>query len=219
MDLKNVFGKIKTYCSVSLAVTRSGPIFCRVAWRWEGAVAKRYRVTLTAEEREALGRMISRGKGDARRLVHARVLLQADASEGGPDWTDARIAEAVRVSVRTIERVRQRFVEDGLEAALLPKPSPRVYARKLDGVQEAKLVALACSGPPEGKQRWTLRLLAERMVELEVVPELSHETVRQTLKKECAQAAPAADVVHPAQGLGRVRVPHGGRAGGLSPPA
>jgi transposase len=81
-------------------------------------------------------------------------------------WTDTRIAEAVRVSVRTIERVRQRFVEDGLEAALLPRPSPRVYARKLDGAQAAKLVALACWGPPEGKKRWTLRLLAERMVEL-----------------------------------------------------
>ena len=96
-------------------------------------MAKRYRVTLTAEEREALGGMISRGKADARKLAHARVLLQADASEGGPDWTDTRIAEAVRVSVRTLERVRQRFGEDGLEAALLPRPSPRVYARKLDG--------------------------------------------------------------------------------------
>ena len=146
-------------------------------------MAKRYRVTLTAEEREALGSMISRGRADARKLVHARVLLQADASEGGPGWPDTRIAEAVRVSVRTIERVRQRFVEDGLEAALRPKPSPRVYARKLDGEQEAKLVALACSGPPEGKRRWMLRLLAERMVELEIVPELSHEMVRQTLKK------------------------------------
>jgi transposase len=190
-----------------------------VAWRWEAAVAKRYRVTLTAEEREALGVMISRGKADARKLAHARVLLQADASEGGPEWTDTRIAEAVRVSVRTIERVRQRFVEAGLEAALLPKPSLRIYARKLDGAQEAKLVALACSEPPEGKKRWTLRLLADRMVELEIVPELSHETVRQTLKKECAQAAPAADVVPSAPALGRVRVPHGRRSGGLSPPA
>ena len=114
-------------------------------------MVKRYRVTLTAEEREALGGMIARGKADARKLEHARVLLQADASEGGPDWTDTRIAEAVRVSVRTIERVRQRFVEEGLEAALRPRPSPRVYARKLDGAQEAKLVALACSEPPEGK--------------------------------------------------------------------
>jgi transposase len=182
-------------------------------------VAKRYRVTLTAQEREALGGMISRGKADARKLAHARVLLQADASEGGPDWTDARIAEAVRVSVRTVERVRQRFVEDGLEAALLPRPSPRVYARKLDGAQEARLVALACSQPPEGKKRWTLRLLAERIVELEVVPELSHETVRQTFKKERAQTAPAADVVHSAQAFGRVRVSYGRRAGGLSPPA
>src|SRR3954468_1117604 len=164
-------------------------------------MAKRYRVTLTAEERDELDRMISHGKADARKLAHARVLLLADACEAGPGWSDAAISEAVRVSVRTIERVRQRFVEDGLAAALLPKPSPRVYTRKLDGAQEAKLVALACSGPPAGKQRWTLRLLAERMVELEVVPELSHETVRQTLKKECAQAAPAADVVHPAQGL------------------
>src|ERR1041384_2923704 len=85
-----------------------------VLW-WEAAVAKRYRVTLTGEEREALGGMISRGKAAARRLVHARVLLQADASEGGPDWTDTRIAEAVRVSVRTIWRVGQRFVEEGLE--------------------------------------------------------------------------------------------------------
>src|SRR4051794_6495813 len=185
----------------------------------EAAVVKRYRVTLTVEEREALGGMISRGKADARKLAHARVLLQADACEGSPDWTDTRIVEAVRVSVRTIERVRQRFVEDGLDAALLPKPSRRVYARKLAGAQEAKLVAVACSGPPEGKKRWTLRLLAERMVELEVVPELRHETVRQTLKKECAQAAPAADVVHPAPALGRVRVPHGRRAGGLPSPA
>src|SRR3954449_10821849 len=145
-----------------------------MAWRWQPAMAKRYRVTLTVEEREALGGMISRGKADARKLAHARVLLQADASEGGPAWTDTRIAEAVRVSVRTIERVRQRFVEDGLEAALRPRPSPRVYARKLDGAQEAKLVALACSEPPEGKKRWTLRLLAERMVEREVVPGVSH---------------------------------------------
>jgi transposase len=194
-------------------------VCCFGVWRREAAVAKRYRVTLTAEERDGLDRMISRGKADARKLAHARVLLQADASEGGPGWTDAAISEAVRVSARTIERVRQRFVEDGLEAALLPKPSPRVYARKLDGEQEAKLVALACSGPPEGKRRWTLRLLAERMVESEVVPELSHETVRRVLGEKRAQAAPAADVVHPAQALGRVRVPHGRRAGGVLPPA
>jgi hypothetical protein len=100
-------------------------------------MAKRYRVTLTVEERGELGRMIARGKADARKLAHARVLLQADEAEGGPGWADAAIAAAVRVSVRTIERVRQRFVERGLAAALLPEPSPRIYARKLDGEGEA----------------------------------------------------------------------------------
>jgi transposase len=180
-------------------------------------MSRRYRVTLTAEERDALDAMISRGKADARKLTHARVLLQADASDGGPGWVDAAISEALRVSVRTIERVRQRFVEEGLEAALLRRPNPRVYARKLDGAQEARLIALACSDPPPGKKRWTLRLLAERMVALEVVSDLSHETVRQVLGGKRAQAAPATDVVHPAQALGRVRLSHGGRPGGLLP--
>jgi transposase len=146
-------------------------------------MAKRYRVTLTAEEREELGRMVSRGKAGARKPAHARVLLQADEAEGGPGWVDGTIAAAVRVGVRTIERVRRRFVEQGLSAALLPKPSRRVYARKLDGEREARLLALACARPPAGKARWTLRLLAERMVELEHVDTVSHETVRQTLKK------------------------------------
>jgi transposase len=181
-------------------------------------MAKRYRVTLTAEERDALGRMISRGKADARKLAHARILLQADASAAGPACPDVAIAEALNVSVRTAERVRQRFVEDGLEAALLPKPSPRIYRRKLDGAQEARLIALACSAPPVGKKRWTLRLLAGRMVELAIVPDgLSHETVRQVLGKKRAQAASAADVVHPAEAVGGVRLPHGGRARGLLP--
>lgn len=180
-------------------------------------MAKRYRVTLTIEERAELDRLISRGKADARKLTHARILLQADASEGGPGWSDAAISEALRVSVRTIERVRQRFVEDGLAAALLPRPSPRVYARKLDGSQEARLIALACSDPPAGKKHWTLRLLAEQMVVLEVVSDLSHETVRQVLGEKCPQAALAADVVHSAQALGRVRLPHGRRSGGLLP--
>jgi transposase len=146
-------------------------------------MAKRYRVTLTPEERDALGRMISRGKADARKLAHARILLQADASEAGPARTDEAIAEAVSVSTRSVERVRQRFVEEGLASALLPKPTKRIYRRKLDGGQEAKLIALACSAPPGGGRRWTLRLLAERMVELGIVEGLSHETVRETLKK------------------------------------
>jgi hypothetical protein len=146
-------------------------------------MAKRYRVTLTAEERGELARMIARGKADARKLARARVLLQADEAEGGPGWADAAVAAAVRVSVRTIERVRRRFVEQGLAAALLPRPSPRLYGRKLGGEQEAHLLALACAPPPEGKGRWSLRLLAERMVALGHVDAPSHETVRQAPKK------------------------------------
>ena len=146
-------------------------------------MAKRYRVTLTTEERGELGRMVSRGKADARKLAHARVLLQADEAEGGPARVDEDVASALDVSVRTVERARRRFVEQGLAAALPPKPSPRLYGRKLDGEQEARLIALACSTPPDGHGRWTLRLLAERMVELEHVDAVSRETVRQTLKK------------------------------------
>jgi Homeodomain-like domain len=150
-------------------------------------MAKFYRVTLTPPERQGLQQLISRGKADARKLAHARILLQADEAKGGPRRTDGQIAGALAgaldTTTRTVERVRERFVEQGLEGALLPKPSKRVYARKLDGRQEARLVALACSKPPAGKARWTLRLLADEMVELEVVDSLSYETVRQTLKK------------------------------------
>ena len=146
-------------------------------------MAKLYRVTLTPRERQELQQMISRGKGAARKLAHARIVLQADESDRGPRRTDEQIAEALDTTTRTVERVRQRFVEQGLEAALVPARSKRIYIRKLDGKQEAKLIALACSKAPAGKRRWTLRLLAEQMVELEVVDELSHETVRQTLKK------------------------------------
>jgi hypothetical protein len=146
-------------------------------------MAKKYKVTLTAAERDELTAMISKGKADARKLAHARVLLQADEAEGGPGRTDAEIAAALDTSTRTCERVRERFVEQGLDAALLPKPTKRVYARALDGAQEARLVALACSAPPEGKRRWALRLLADTMVELKHVEALSHETVRQVLEK------------------------------------
>jgi transposase len=147
-------------------------------------MAKLYRVTLTQPERDELQQMISRGKGDARKLAHARVLLQADESDdGGPRRTDEQVAEALNLSTRTVERVRQRFVEQGLEAALIPARTSRVYQRKLDGRQEAKLIALACSKPPAGKKRWTMRLLADEAVEMEITDSLSHETVRQTLKK------------------------------------
>jgi transposase len=146
-------------------------------------MAKLYRVTLTPAERQDLQQMISRGKDAARKLAHARILLQADESQHGPHRTDQQIAESLDTTTRTVARVRERFVEQGLEAALVPARSKRIYTRKLDGKQEAKLIAMACSKPPAGKKRWTLRLLAEQMVELEVVDEVSHETVRQTLKK------------------------------------
>lgn len=146
-------------------------------------MAKKYVVTLEVQEREELTRLVSVGKAAARKSTHARVLLMADESPGGQARRDQDIAEALALSVKTVERVRQRFVEEGLEAALVPAVSKRIYTRKLDGRQEAKLLAIACSRPPAGKKRWTLRLLADQMVELDVVDELSYETVRQTLKK------------------------------------
>lgn len=147
-------------------------------------MAKRYRVTLEALEREELAALLRRGKADARRLTHARILLKADEAEGGPGWSDSQIAEAVECGTATVERVRKRFVEEGLELALSPYRTPRrEYRPKLDGAQEARLITLACSAPPEGHARWTLRLLADVLVELEVVDSISHETVRQTLKK------------------------------------
>jgi transposase len=149
----------------------------------EDVVAKKYRVTLTAEERVELEALISKGKADARKLAHARVLLQADEADGAPARTDQEIASALDTSTRTVERVRRRFVEEGLQAALLPSPTKRIYARALDGAQEAHLIALACSKPPEGKRRWSLRLLAERVVELGYAEAVSHETVRRTLQK------------------------------------
>jgi len=180
---------------------------------------KKYRVTLTLAEREELERLLARGKADVRKIKHAQILLKADEADGGPAWPDARIAEAFKAGITTVERVRQRFVEEGLASALSPyRGGKRIYERKLDGAQEARLIALACSAPPDGQARWTLRLLAQHMVELAYVDTLSHETVRQTLKKERPPAAPQAHVVHPRQALGRVRLSHGRRAGGLPPP-
>ena len=145
---------------------------------------KRYKVTLTDEERQELQALIAAGKAAARKLTHARIVLKADAAAGGPAWIDQRIAEALDVGVATVERVRQRFVEEGLEAALSRKPQQRPRRQpKLDGRAEARLIALACSAPPQGRQRWTLRLLADRLVELEIVDAISDETVRRALKK------------------------------------
>jgi transposase len=143
---------------------------------------KKYIVTLTQEEQQMLRQMVSRGKGAARKLMHARILLKADNSNG-VGWDDAVIAEGLEVGRATVERVRKEFVEDGLGAALERKKPRRQYRRKLDGDGEAHLIALACSKSPQGTSRWTLRLLADRMVALEYVDNLSYETVRQVLKK------------------------------------
>jgi transposase len=150
---------------------------------------KKYRVTLMAEEREQLRAVLARGKADVRKLKHAQILLKADEAADGPGWSDECIAAALEVGTATVERVRQRFVLEGLEAALRSyRVGGRIYRRKLDGAQEAHLIALACSPPPQERGRWTLQLLADRMVVLGHVDSLSYETVRQTLKKtRCAR--------------------------------
>ena len=127
--------------------------------------------------------MVSAGKAAARKLVRARILLLADQADGGPGKQDQEIADALGCGRATIGRTRQQFVEEGMEAALNPKPTTRIYQRRLDGKAEAYLVAIACGAPPEGRARWTLRLLADRMVGLGCVESVCHEAVRQTLKK------------------------------------
>jgi len=144
---------------------------------------KKYIVTLTQEERQMLQEMLARGKAAACKLTHARILLKADATPDGPGWNDEAIADGVEVGRATVERVRKEFVEEGLEAALERRQPRRQYRRKLDGDGEAHLVAIACQKPPEGRSRWTLQLLADRMVQLEYVDEISYQTVRRTLKK------------------------------------
>jgi hypothetical protein len=144
---------------------------------------KQHVVRLTPAERAELRALLAAGTTPAHTQTHARLLLKCDAGVGGPRWSDARVAEAVEVSTRTVARVRARFASGGLAAALGRKPPARVYARKLDSAQEARLVAIACTEPPAGRARWSLRLLGRRLVELEVVAGISPETVRTTLKK------------------------------------
>jgi transposase len=148
-------------------------------------MVKRYVVRLDEAERQFLTDLVATGTAAARALTHARVLLKADVGPEGPGWTDARIAEALEVSVSTIERVRETLVEAGLDAALWRRRPP-ARPRKLDGAGEAHLIAAACSAPPAGRKRWTLRLLADKLVELEVVEAICPETVRLTLKKTCS---------------------------------
>jgi transposase len=150
---------------------------------FETLTVKKYIVQLTAEEQARLSQLIRSGKAAARILLPARILLKADSGPETPAWSDEAISEAVEVHATTVARVRQRFVEEGLEAALRPRPTTRHYERKLDGKVEAHLIALACSPAPEGQAHWTLRLLADKLVELQHVFSISYETVRQTLKK------------------------------------
>jgi len=174
---------------------------------------KKYIVRLTDQERQELKDLVSKGRAAAYKIRHANILLLADAD--GPGWTDERIAEAVSVHPCTVANVRMRLVERGVEGALARKKQDRPSREPLlDGQKEARLIALACSEPPEGRTRWTLHLLADKMVELKVVESISHETVRKGLKKR-TQAPPAPVLVHPPEAERRLRSGHGGRAGPL----
>lgn len=146
---------------------------------------KRYVVELTEDERETLKKLISRGSAPARMLNRARILLKADTGKHseGEALTDEGIARMLETSAATVGRVRTRLFRQGLDAALERSAPDRVYERSLEGRAEAHLIALACSDPPSGRARWSLRLLAEKAVELGMVENLSHETVRKTLKK------------------------------------
>lgn len=177
---------------------------------------KRWIVQLEGQERQRLQGWVRAGKAAAYKIRHANVLLAVDESAEGPGLTDTEVGEALGITTRSIEHLRKRFVEEGLEACLeRKKHAGSSLLRKLDGKKEARLVALACSPAPPGRRRWSLRLLADRLVVLEVVDSISHETVRQTLKKKRAQAVAKEDVVHSAGVRRGVRLRHGERAGGL----
>lgn len=143
----------------------------------------KYKVTLTKAEREELEAIIHKGKHTSQRFRNAYVLLNCDEGEFSDKSTNAEISKVLKVGMRTIDRIKKRFVEEGFDSVLERKPSTREYERKADGDFEARLIALSCSKPPEGFSRWSLRLLADKMVELEIVDSVSHETVRSVLKK------------------------------------
>ncbi len=146
-------------------------------------VRTKFAVTLTEEERATLTSLLTRGRAATRTLAHARVLLKADAAPGGPGWTDEQIRDGLDVSLSTIARIRRALVDHGLEAALHRRQPQTARPRKLDGRGEAHLIALHCSPPPKGYERWTLRLLTDRFVALGVNPPVSDETVRRVLKQ------------------------------------
>lgn len=177
---------------------------------------KRYVVRLSAEERERLEGLVNRGREAAYRRRHAQILLLADQGADGESVIDREVAERVGCTRRLVEQVRERCVCEGLQAALERKKRNRERSRVLDGEGEARLVSLACSKPPAGQARWTLQLLRDQLVELEIVESISPETVRQVLKKR-DQTLAEADVVHPRPGERGIRVPNGSSVGGVLP--
>ncbi len=145
---------------------------------------KKYMVTLTKDEREVLGNLVSKGKHRSQKILNALILLDCDA--GGFQTnrsTNEEIARVLNISMKKIDRVKKRFVEEGFDFALDKRKADRVYTKKADGDFEAHLIALSCSNPPEGFSRWSLRLLADKAVELNYIDSISHETVRRILKK------------------------------------
>ena len=144
---------------------------------------QKYIVKLSDTERSQLKELISSGEASARQIRRAYILLKSDSSPNGPNWTYQTICEAYEVSSLTVYNVRKNYIEGGLNRAILRKKPDRVYPRRLDGEGEAQLIALACSEPPDGYERWSLRLLQDRLIRLEIVENISHETIRQTLKK------------------------------------
>ena len=173
---------------------------------------KKYVVKLSGEEREQLEVLIRKGKGPARRLLKARILLKADLSERGPGWSDSKIIAALDTSASMVYRVRKQLVEEGFAAVLSRKQRatpavPRIF----DGEKEAKLIALACSKPPKGCGRWTLRLLENKVVELGIVARASDSTIGRTLKKPSQTASPTV-LGHPPEGQQRLRSRNGRRA-------
>jgi len=174
---------------------------------------KKYIVRLTADERNELETMVKKGKTQAYRIKHANILLAADAN--GPSWTDETAARAYRCHQNTVRNVRQRLVEEGLEAALSRKEQDKPSRQRiLDGEKEARLIAIACGEAPEGRARWTLHMLADELVALEVVDSISHETVRQALKKR-TQAASAQVLGDSTETERRIRRTHGRCAGSV----
>ena len=181
--------------------------------------AKKYRIELTTEEQQELKALVSKGRAAAYKQTHARILLLSDEARKDGGLTDEEVARSLEIASATVERIRRRCVEEGIEAALGRKEQQRRRPKKLDGAAEAHLIALACGEPPQGRVSWTLRLLADRLVECEIVESIHPETVRKTLKKPnssprsaTGQALAERVLVHPAPGQRRVRLRHGGRA-------